>query len=51
MVIIEAQENSLIQIWMPNMNNRSLEKEMSKTVGEKVTLVDKSEPLILHKEK
>ena len=37
-------------IWMPNMNKRKLEKEISKTVGENVTLVDKSEPLILYKE-
>lgn len=44
-------------IWKPYKSRRELErktkkheKEMSETVGENVTLVDKSEPLILYKE-
>ena len=37
-------------IWEPNMNKQQLEKKISQNAMEKLTLVDKSEPLILYRE-
>ncbi|SHG05129.1 copper resistance protein NlpE N-terminal domain-containing protein [Flavisolibacter ginsengisoli] len=46
--VLNIEGDSLV--WKPNFNMRKFEKEMTKNVGEKVTLVDKSEPLVLYKE-
>ena len=53
--VLDIKNDNLI--WKPYKSKRELkrqtkkfEKEMSKIVGEKVTLVNMSEPLILYKE-
>jgi hypothetical protein len=46
--VLNIEGDSLV--WKPNLNKQKFEKEMSKTVGENVTLIDKSQPIILYKE-
>jgi hypothetical protein len=45
--ILNIEGDSLV--WTTKFNKRKFEKEMSKNVGEKATLVDNSKPIVLYK--